>query len=193
MPLRSSIDSRSGEARDPLHAFTERLWIRPVRLEDAAATAALTTEALSARLLTWPAAMTSLEAARRIRISRRATRAGEGLDLALIVRNDRRLAGWIGMRRISHSDCATLGYWLGEEFHGRGLMAEAAPAALPLFSRFLKVPRMRASVQRNHEASIAILKRLGMVPVSEGTIFSPLRRRHEPVQWFEGVLPPSAE
>ena len=71
-------------------------------------------------------------------------------------------------------------YWLGEAFHGQGLMREAAPAALAEAFRLMNVARVRAAVQADNAPSLAVVALLGMVPLGEGRIWCPARGRVEP-------------
>ncbi len=96
----------------------------------------------------------------------------DGFQAAIVVGGE--LAGVIGFRSIEWADRATgIGYWLGEEFQGRGTMTEAARVlsahALDVWE--LNRVEIRAAVENG--ASRAIPERLGFR--QEGTMRSAQR------------------
>jgi ribosomal-protein-alanine N-acetyltransferase len=170
-------------------ACSRRLVLRPVELEDAVETANLMTKKLSDQLTRWPGPMSVADARERIATAHRDRARGQALDLAILLRDRGRLAGWIGMGRPAGAEQASIGYWLGEPFQGEGLMREAVAAALPLFARFFGSVSVRTAVRPDNIASIAILAGIGLVPTAEGELFSPVRGSHDHVIWYEGRLP----
>lgn len=60
-----------------------------------------------------------------------------------------------------HRHTATMGYWLGEEFWGRGIMTEAVTAVTSFcFENFL-LRRISAEVFANNRASARVLEKAG--------------------------------
>ena len=84
---------------------------------------------------------------------------------------------------------ASLGYWLGEAHHGRGYMAEAAPAAVRAGFRWLGVGVIEAAAQRDNPASVAVLRRLGMRHIGERPVHASARGRDEPCLAYELTRP----
>lgn len=55
----------------------------------------------------------------------------------------------------------TLGYWMGEEFAGRGLMTEAVGVVLPFFFETLGLHRLQAACMPHNAASRRVLEKNG--------------------------------
>ena len=74
-------------------------------------------------------------------------------------------AGGIGIRlgEDVHRQTANLGYWLGEEFWGRGIMTEVVSAVVThCFDKF-PLERIYAEVYSNNPASACVLEKAGFV------------------------------
>jgi ribosomal-protein-alanine N-acetyltransferase len=153
---------------------------------DAPAMAALMTGQTSQRLASWPHPFTEAMARERIQGLREAALAGRSVPLVMERRQDRALAGWFATSLAAENDdVALLTYWLGEDFQGQGLMREAAPAALALALGVLPASRVRAAVQADNAASLAVVHLLGMRPLGPGRIWCPARNREEDCLWFD--------
>jgi RimJ/RimL family protein N-acetyltransferase len=165
---------------------TARLRLRCAEPRDAEALAALMSEAVSRRLASWPVPYTPPMALDRIAGVRMAAAERRSLPLVIERRADGVVAGWISVSR-APGDGATalITYWLGEGFHGQGLMREAAPVALAEAFRTMDVARVRAAVQADNAPSLAVVRLLGMAPMGPGRIWCPARGRDEPCLWFE--------
>lgn len=59
-----------------------------------------------------------------------------------------------------------LGYWLGEEFWGRGIGGEAVRLVCPVAYERLTLDRLRATVRESNTASLRILERAGFAAQS---------------------------
>lgn len=189
--IRASIGLPARDADPFAPAVTPRLLLRCPGLSDATALAGLMTERTSLRLASWPHPFSAALARDRIAGVRDAAFAGRSAPLLLIRRADDVLAGWFAASLAAENDqVALLTYWLGEAFHGDGLMREAAPAALDLALRHLAVTTIRAAVQSDNDASLAVVRTLGMRSLGPGRIWCPARNREEGCLWFE--LPRSA-
>jgi ribosomal-protein-alanine N-acetyltransferase len=165
---------------------TPRLLLRCPTEADAPALAALMTGRTSQRLASWPHPFTPALARDRIRGVRDAAQAGRSVPLVMQRRSDDALVGWFAASLAAENDAvALLTYWLGEEFHGAGLMREAAPACLRLALRVLPVGRVRAAVQADNAASLAVVRILGMRPLGPGRIWCPARNQEEDCLWFD--------
>lgn len=167
---------------------TRRARLRCPELRDAEAIAGLMSEAISRCLASWPVPCTVEMAAERIAGIRIAAAAGQCLPLVVERRADGAVAGWIVATRTKDDEAtALLTYWLGERFQGEGLMRDAAPVVLAEAFLRLKVARVRAAVQPENAASLAVTRLLGMVPLGPGRIWCPARGQEEACLWFEAT------
>lgn len=165
---------------------TERLRLRCAEERDAASLAGLMSETVSRRLASWPVPYTPLMAADRIAGVRMAAAERRSLPLVIERREDGAVIGWLSISRAPGDQAtALITYWLGEGFQGRGYMREAAPAAMRQAFALMDVDRLRAAVQADNGASLAVVRLLGMAPLGEGRIWCPARGRDEPCLWFE--------
>jgi RimJ/RimL family protein N-acetyltransferase len=140
---------------------------------------------ISARLASWPASLEPSAAATRLTEARSAAISGLALPLIVERRSDGAVAGWIGATRMeTDANRAVLTYWLGAQFHGKGIMREAAPVALAATFRHLGVQEVRAAVQMDNTASRAILRALGMRLLGLGHIWCASRGREEICEWW---------
>jgi len=74
-------------------------------------------------------------------------------------------AGGIGVHpgEDVHRHTATVGYWLGEEFWGRGIMTEAVTAVTDFCFENFPLRRISAEVFANNPASARVLEKAGFV------------------------------
>ena len=74
-------------------------------------------------------------------------------------------AGGIGIHlgQDVHRHTATLGYWLGEDFWGRGIMTEAVAALTDFSFRNFPLRRISAEVFANNPASTRVLEKAGFI------------------------------
>jgi len=164
---------------------TSRLRLRAPTQADATALARLMTPHISARLASWPPFLVPGTAELRVQQALAAQAAGLALPLVVCRREDGALLGWISASRAEADPRrAILTYWIGEEFHGHGVMREAALPALLAVFRVLEVAETRAAVQTDNLASRAVLRRLGMQPLGTGRIWCAARGREEPCEWW---------
>lgn len=75
------------------------------------------------------------------------------------------LVGTIGLHRGEdvHRLTAEMGYWLGEEFWGKGIMSEAVPAFVDHCFKKFSLTRMFASTYVTNTASARVLEKAGFV------------------------------
>ena len=81
------------------------------------------------------------------------------------------------------SQTATLGYWMGEPFAGRGYMSRAVRAAANFTFGTLRLHRLEAACLAHNASSIRVLERVGFV--REGFARSYLRING---RWQDHVL-----
>ncbi|WP_053225595.1 GNAT family N-acetyltransferase [Methylobacterium indicum] len=173
---------------------TARLHLRLVALEDAEATSAMMTPAVSRWLAFWPLPYTVAMARERIATAREQAASGQALSLAITARGV--VLGWIMLHRTREAPrTATLGYWLGEAHHRRGYLREAAGAVLPAAFDWFDLDRIQASAHPENAASFAVMRACGMTFRREEVIHAPARNRDEPVHVYavdrDGFTPPS--
>lgn len=164
---------------------TTRLRLRCVEDRDAAALASLMTPMVSRWVASWPSPLSPEAARERIARARNAARRGDALPMAIAHRDSDDAIGWVAVNR-STDDAMRggFGYWLGEPFHGRGYMREAAPAALRMGFE-MKVATIEAGAQLENAPSIAVLKACGMRRVNDRMIYAPARALDELCAWYE--------
>lgn len=165
---------------------TERLTLRALELLDAGDMAANMTPAVTRWLASWPCPMSQEDAIARIERSRAAIRAGGYAFYALVRRSDGRMVGGFGGSLVREDPRRMeISYHLAEDCHGRGLMREATEVAIPMLWRLLPAETMEAGAQLGNEASFKVMRALGMRPVEERLVYSPIRDRHEPTMFYE--------
>ena len=165
---------------------TDRLRLRCAEERDADALAGLMSESVSRRLASWPVPYTPVMALDRISGVRMAAAERRSLPLVVERRADDVVMGWISISRApGDPETALITYWLGEQFQRRGYMREAVPAAMLEAFALMDVLRLRAAVQADNAASLAVVRLLGMVPMGTGRIWCPARGRDEACLWFE--------
>jgi RimJ/RimL family protein N-acetyltransferase len=162
---------------------TARLRLRPPRPEDAAALAVLMTPRVSRWLGTWPVPFTAGMAEARIARSLAATAAGHAF--VCVVEHREEFAGWIGGGRIEGTDCGEFGFWLGEPWHGRAFMQEAAPAFVAAFRPRLALDSIEAACQPENGGSARVLAACGLKRVGTRMYFASARGREERVDVWE--------
>lgn len=164
---------------------TSRLHLRPPSREDALDLVRLMTPTISARLASWPPYLNPATA--QLRVEEVLAAQEVGLCLAFVVtrRSDSEILGWISaFRPQAEPQMAILTYWVGEAYHGQGIMREAALAALSVVFREMNVAEVRAAVQSDNTASHAVLRALGMHLVGPGRIWCGARGREESCEWW---------
>jgi ribosomal-protein-serine acetyltransferase len=84
----------------------------------------------------------------------------EGITTAVVFRQ--KLAGVVGLHKIDWTNrCATMGYWLGAEFQGQGIMTRACERMLEHSYTILKLHRIEIRCAVGNSRSCAIPRRLG--------------------------------
>jgi [ribosomal protein S5]-alanine N-acetyltransferase len=138
--------------------------LRPIRLRDARA---LERELLANRawLRPWeatsPVAPMSWDTRGSIRSLLTAARAGNGLPF--VIETDGELAGQLNVSGMTYGSLAsaTIGYWVGERFAGRGLAPTAVALATDHVFFALGLHRMEICVRPENEPSLRVVTKLG--------------------------------
>jgi ribosomal-protein-alanine N-acetyltransferase len=171
-------------------AETPRLRLRCAEGRDAPAIAEMMTEAISKRLASWPVPFSPPMAEEKITSARGAAAQRQSLPLVLERKSDGATCGWVSLICPPGDDKVALTtYWLGEQYQGLGLMREAGPVAIELAFQHMDIDRLRAAVQPDNAASLAVIRLLGFDPIGEGRIWCPARGVEEICLWFEKPRP----
>lgn len=159
---------------------TDRLHLRCVRSEDAADTSRLMTPGVSQWVASWAVPFTRSMAVDRIARARAAAFDRRAAPFAAERRSDGAFMGWVSVTRaVDDLRRGIFGYWLGEAFQGQGYMREAGPAVLAAAFGYLGVDVIEAAAKPENEASFAVMRRCGMIPVGNRMVFAPSRNRQE--------------
>jgi RimJ/RimL family protein N-acetyltransferase len=114
-------------------------------------------------------------------------RRGEGLALAITLREGGELIGEVGLTINSASRRAELGYWIGVPYWNRGYMTEAASAVIAFAFESLRLNRVYASHFPRNPASGRVMAKAGMK--YEGTLRQHFVRWREPEDLiYYGIL-----
>jgi [ribosomal protein S5]-alanine N-acetyltransferase len=150
-----------------LRLLGDAVMLRPPERTDYETWAELRAE--SKRFLTpwepsWSGDALSRAAFRR-RLARYATdwRSDQGYSLFIFRREDGKLMGGIGLTNLRRgvSETASLGYWMGERYAGRGFMKDALRQTLSFAFERLHLHRIEAACLPHNAASRHLLLRCG--------------------------------
>ena len=138
--------------------------LRPIRVRDARA---LERELIASRtwLRPWeatsPVAPMSWDTKGSIRGLLAAARGGQGLPF--IIETEGRLAGQLNVSGMSYGSLssATIGYWVGEGFAGRGLTPTAVALATDHIFFTVGLHRMEICIRPENVASLRVVEKLG--------------------------------
>ena len=89
----------------------------------------------------------------------------EGSAMKFCIEIDGVAVGGIGVHpgEDVHRHTATVGYWLGEEFWGRGIMTEAVTVVTDFCFKNFPLRRISAEVFANNPASARVLEKAGFI------------------------------
>lgn len=145
-----------------------RLGLRPVHASDLEALMAVNGDPEVTRFLPYEAWRTLDDARAWLRRMDALTASGTGRQLVLERREDARVVGALLFFRFDEGSARVeLGYVLGREHWGQGLMSEAVEAACAHAFSALGVRRIEAEVNTANAASSALLEKVGFT--REGT------------------------
>ncbi len=141
----------------------EDLVLRFIRLDEAEALYALVDKnrAHLRQWLNWVDAQTSAESSRR-NIAKRLERAEKGEARELGIFREGALIGSLGFNRISSENRkASIGYWITEEFQGKGIVTDCVKALISFGFKELNLHRIRIQCHVENKRSASIPERLG--------------------------------
>lgn len=149
---------------DDIRIETERLILRPLRLEDALLLHPLINDADVAKYMVaipHPYPPNSLTI--WIRQAREAMKREERIEFAILLKDTGNPIGVCAFNKISWiNQNAELGYWLGKPYWGQGIMTEAARAAIAFGFEKLKLERIYANCFEQNIASAKVLEKAGL-------------------------------
>ena len=173
-----------------------RLILRLAGPDDAAEIAGLVDETIGAMTASWSFPMPVEAVRERLERSRAGLATGGVLPIAPTLKQATdthpagSIVGWLRFGPDTENpDTISLGYWSGAAFRRRGYMEEAVRAALPVAARHFGVDRISAGALLRNPASLALLAKIGMVPVEERPSHSSARGISEMCRFFEWHLP----
>jgi ribosomal-protein-alanine N-acetyltransferase len=95
---------------------------------------------------------------------------------AIVLKSSGKLIGTIGLMNVdSYIKKAAIGYWLGQEYWGQGIISEALRPFIKFSFKKLKLLRLQAGAAVENKASVKVLKKAGFK--KEGLTRKSLRTR----------------
>jgi len=92
-----------------------------------------------------------------VKLSRVIRRSGKGLPLAVVQRDRGNLIGGVGVSFVQ----GEIGYWLGEDYWGRGYATEAVMALADKGFSCHDLPSLWAAVRPGNDTSCRVLEKVG--------------------------------
>lgn len=145
------------------------IWLRPPHMSDYAQWAELRASSRD-HLVPWEPQWSRDELSRfayrrRVKHYQRESSEDQGYAFLILSAGDDRLLGGLTFTNVRRgvTQSASLGYWLGLPYAGRGIMTEAVRAATSHAFEALKLHRVEAATQPTNQKSIRVLERNGFV------------------------------
>ena len=163
-------DAPPAPAFEPL--ATERLTMRPYRADDAADLHRLINDwEVCRNLAAVPFPYARALADDWIASTRAMLAAGTAFHLAVTGHEEGRemLVGGVGLRLDREARVGRLGFWVGRRFWGHGVAGEAAGRLARWAMANLDLDGLEATVATDNPGSMAVLRRIGLRHVGEGT------------------------
>jgi RimJ/RimL family protein N-acetyltransferase len=162
--------------------ITERLFLRPVWREDAAALSLLLNDwEIASKLARVPWPYTQADADAFTAAAEMAYDAGKEMALAICLRPSPQVIGVAGCHFLENGE-REVGYWLGKSWWGHGFASEAALALVDGLFQSLRLPELSAGHQLANAASARVLAKLGFVATGVENRFCRAQNRDVPVQ-----------
>src|SRR3954447_6421691 len=169
---------------------TERLLLRPLRLDDAESIHRLVNDWEVVRMLSQlPFPYQRALADKWIASTLEQIERGSGYHLAITGQENGRemLIGCIGLRLDVKPRVGNLGYWIGRRYWGHGVATEAAARLARWALANLDLDRLEAHVAVDNPPSSAVLRRAGFREVGTGMEAFLARGGKHPVVRFEAT------
>ncbi len=143
--------------------YSQRLILRPFRMQDAGAVQVLAGDRdIAANTLNIPHPYPEGQAEQWIATHEGRFERLEGVTFAIVPRDSETLVGAIGLEVSKQHNRAELGYWIGKFYWNRGFATEAAQAVLEYAFNELGLARVYASHFKRNPASGRVMQKAGM-------------------------------
>jgi ribosomal-protein-alanine N-acetyltransferase len=147
----------------PTSIDTTRLVLRPFAIDDAEEVQRLAGEReVAATTLNIPHPYDDGMAEAWIAHQQTDAERGTALVFAVVLREERALAGAVSLTIAPDHARAEMGYWIGKPYWGRGYCTEAAAAVLEVAFEVLGLHRVYATHLARNPASGRVMQKLGM-------------------------------
>ncbi len=162
---------------DVFRLETERMWLRWPRMSDVDAISRHAGDSgVASQTANIPHPYSQRDAEQFIRRARAENESGDGLVLTLAFkRQPNEPIGVIGAHGSDFRGTAHLGYWLGQEFWGQGLMTEAARVFVDMIFGVSSLGEIVCDALPGNAASRRVQEKLGFVDLGEVDIEAPAR------------------
>lgn len=141
---------------------TERLFLRRFRMEDAEAVFAYASDEDTARYVSWDAHRTLEDSRQFLSWVESQYQAGKAADWALMDKQSGRIIGSMGIvSQHEENRACEIGYVIGREHWGQGLIAEALTRVLRYLFEETTVNRVQAICCQENHASARVLEKTG--------------------------------
>lgn len=156
---------------------TDRLLLRPCRMEDADALTNLMTPEISKWVAAWPTPLLKQDTQGILRNTIEAMQQGAVFATVVECKESGNIIGWCKLDLAD--DCAELGYWIGTAFQRKGFAMELSQGAISFAFDQLGMTSVRAGAQVGNAASLALLAKLGMTQDGVEAVWALARQRFE--------------
>jgi RimJ/RimL family protein N-acetyltransferase len=141
----------------------ERIYLRKLRLSDAES---FFTNIKDLEISLWstniPYPYPKERAKRFIRKTHRRLKANSHSNLGIVLKSSEKVIGTVGINNIDwEKKDASLGYWIGKRYWGKGLAQEALQLAMTFAKEELKLKNIFANVIDQNTRSMGVLKKNG--------------------------------
>lgn len=143
---------------------TKRLVLRPYRMSDAEiATKNLCNKKISCWLSSLPEPYRLKDAKNFILRVTKEHKKKEPRTIAYVIEYEKKMIGAIGLHDIIFGHKADMGYWLSEEYWGKGIMSEVVSALVDHSFKRLRLHRIQAGTFVGNLGSEGVLKKCGFL------------------------------
>jgi [ribosomal protein S5]-alanine N-acetyltransferase len=141
---------------------TKRFTLRPFRLNDADSIVVHANDKdLARNLATLPHPYSKKDANQWLGKQVKLQRGKNPDDIVFAIEINGKAVGSIGLHKIKRGHKAELGYWLGREFWGGGIMTEAVKSVVNFGFKDLKLRRIHAGIFIFNKGSARVLEKNG--------------------------------
>jgi len=143
---------------------TKDFTLRPLRMSDKASIAKHANNKILARnTLNLPHPYSVKDATEWIKKESSNYRKKKPSDFVFGIEIDGNIVGAVGIHKIEHGHKAEIGYWLGEEYWGKGIMTNAVKKASAFTLKQFKLKRILGCVFLFNIGSARVLEKNGFV------------------------------